>query len=171
MDAGLRALGAMQPSSRQCHRHVHEVSGANHMAAEPKTPTSQPLAGGAPCAGAPAVAASGHWRDIDPQARIDAGRGDVSLVWHAPSPSVINPRHEMPPGWARLVGRGQWSAIPVITTMAVFITKIAGATSFGNFHDCAVFRLIYQRRVTVRYGDGRLRRNPAQKRKHDQRRS
>jgi hypothetical protein len=55
--------------------------------------------------------------------------------------------------------------------MAVSVTEIASTTPFGNFHDRPVFRLIDQQRVAVRCGGRRFRWNPAQQRKHHQRRS
>ena len=120
------------------------------------------------------MATYGHQRDADLQALIDAGQrrraavpaaAVILIVWHATSPAVINPRREMPPRWARVVG----IAIPR-TTMAVFVFEIAIAAPFGDSHD--------RRRVTlktakwiIRCGSRRVRWNSAQQRKHQQRRS
>jgi hypothetical protein len=65
----------------------------------------------------------------------------------------------MPTRRARLVV----AAIP-ITTLAAFVTEIAIATTFGNFHDCAVFRLIDQQRVAVHCNGRHDRWNPAEQR-------
>lgn len=59
--------------------------------------------------------------------------GCNSALRHATSSGVMNPRLEMPTRWARFVV----GAIPR-TTMAIFVTEIARATPFGNFHDRAV---------------------------------
>src|SRR6516165_12511542 len=71
----------------------------------------------------------------------------TSVVRHATSPGVINPVLEMPTRWARLM-----VAVPR-PTMAVFVTEIAVATPFGDFHDRAVLRLIDQQRVAIHCGD------------------
>ena len=84
-----------------------------------------------------AVSDTGGWR-------CAAGRAAAAAlpVYRAISPSVISPMLEMSVRRARLVGGSRRSAIPVIMTLAVSVTKIAGAARFGDFDDRVVFRLI-----------------------------
>src|SRR3974390_867452 len=71
---------------------------------------------------------SARLRETRAPSRLGGSAG--LIVWHATSPPVIK-------------------GAPYPTT-AVFVTKRASATPFGNFHDRAVFRLINQRRVVLK---------------------
>jgi hypothetical protein len=50
-------------------------------------------------------------------------------------PFVIHPMHEMPIGWAPLVGAMSRLATIPITTVTIFVTKITISARFFDFHD------------------------------------
>ncbi len=80
------------------------------------------------------------------------------IVWHATSPAVINPVHEMPIRWARIVGVGRRSVIPIRTTLAVFVFKksaphhSATFTSGSSLAPCFNMRLLIWASCSPLYG-------------------
>jgi hypothetical protein len=86
----------------------------------------------------------------------------------AKSPFVIHPMHEMPIGWAPLVGAMSRLATIPITTVTIFVTKITISTRFFDFHDRRVAPK--NARWIRRCGSRRFYWKAAEQRKHRHRR-